>query len=634
MKHARHTIHGGRPFAAALAALLLLPAATVAAPQACGCEKRQGLSWSEHLNYYSNMVSIVKDVDTRYSELEDQLKKAQAAWKEVDEALETATELKDRIRKLKDDGAALKAKFQTNRDNRDALIGLKSGFETFLDDWNQAVNDQRSLYGNDGWETELRKGDKAYESFKRTAGRFMAAYQKAEFLRFGSGGNLECVIRQFDETDRKKETADTWAAELSKDKESANDNRLKLLDMKSDMDSDFVDMKGYIQTVAEFFGLPDTATPDQIKAEIDSRTVERVTIRFGNLKLPIEPQTLRKGIDKPERVQPDPEPNGPGFLGWRERSNERDFDDWDQPLTENMQLDAKWGYTIWVGGEKLDFDSSDWSDHWTWSAIFNDDRVQRKQTALTRQAPKGKMWDGWASDDKPTEPIRTLTASAVDGTRLVPCYSDVSYTLTFVVPEGNAPPPQQLGYKDMPRVPDVTTLESFRGYRYIRWSLEPGGKKAWNGEAPLTNDLSVYAVPEADFTLRFHGKDKAFIEEVPVRASEPFSLVGAPKAPDRKGETFRGWIDGQGRPFRGGLLTEDANLYAEYGPETTSEMIRRLYRPLEERFPLESVACCDAGLVILLGVLGLAGRKPRTKKRGGKAEDPPPAEGDGSKSAS
>ena len=161
--------------AAALAALLLLPAATVAAPQACGCEKRQGLSWSEHLNYYSNMVSIVRDVDVRYTELEKARADAQTAWTAAADALERATELKDRTRRLKNAGSDLKAKFQSNRDNPAGLVGLGAAFGTFLEDWDGAVEDQRALYGaSGGWESALRRGDKAREDFERTAKRFLS----------------------------------------------------------------------------------------------------------------------------------------------------------------------------------------------------------------------------------------------------------------------------------------------------------------------------------------------------------------------------------------------------------------------------------------------------------------------------
>ena len=624
--------------AAALASLILLPVATVAAPQPCGCEKRQGLSWPEHLSYWSNMVEDVRNVNLRYTELEKLHADAETDWAAVADALEGTEALKDRMARLKQEGSALKGKFQSFRDDPAALVGLGKAFGELREARAEATSDLQSFYGaNGGWETSLRKAEKAREDFVKTAKRFLSAYQKAENLRYGSGGNIDCVIRLFDDAERQKEDADTWAADLTSGQNDAADNRQKLLSRKSDIESAFADLDDYMRMIAETFGLPSTATPEQIEAEIANRTVERVTVRFGNVKRAIEPQTLRKGIDKPEKVEPDGDANGPGFLGWRERANERDFDDWDKPLSDNLVLDAKWGYRIYVAGEPMEFPSSDWNDRYTLAAVFTDERVQAKRDDLAKQAPKGKVLDGWATSESPEEPLAVLTANAINGMRLVPHYADVKYTLSFVVPEGKAPPPQTLGWKELPRVPDLTKLESANGFRYVRWSLKQGGSESWNGGEPLTEDLTVFAVPEADYNLRFHDENGVFLATIPVRAAESFALARAPQPPARKGLVFAGWKDGKGKAFAGGAVAEDMKLYAEYREESASEFVRRMYKPLEDRFPLESLAGADVGLLLLLGGLAVAGRKPRAKKaKKGKegdaaaaAETKPDAKADG-----
>lgn len=609
----------GRAAAAVLLALALLPAARASAAQVCGCDKRQGLSWAEHLQYYSNMVSIVKDVNDRYDELKKFHENAETGWTAVSEALDKAEKLKSRSGQLKLDGSALKSQFQTYRDDPEALEGLLDKYTAFRTDWSDTSTALQNQNDGEGWEASLREAEKAREDFVKTAKRFLSAYQKAENLRYGSGGNIDCVVRLFDEADRKKETSDSWAQDLLDGQNAAADNRSKLLGLKNDVESNLNDLDGYRRSIAETFGLAPTATLDQIETEIHDRTTPRVTLRFGKVKNPIDEQRLRKGIDKPEKVEPVGDSDGPGFLGWRERSGNRDFTDWDTPLEEDTTLDAKWGYRIHVSGEEHVFPVLGFNARLSLSDIFADPWMRQKRQQAQENTPDGKVFDGWVTNERPEEPIMNLTSLAEDGMRLTAHYKDVEYTLTFVVPDGTkTPPPQKLGFKEIPSVPPYSELQSANGFRYVRWALKNG--ETWNGGQPLTEDLTVYAVPEADFKLNFYTKDNLFIGTVPVRSTDSFSLDRAPTPPKRKGETFEGWIDNRENEFKGGTVEADMNLYAAYHPETSSELVRRLFKPLEDRFPVESLAVADIGLLLLLGGLVVVGIKPRAKKRGAKQD--------------
>ena len=635
---------GRRAAVFAVAAALALLAAPARAgllssddTRECGCTKKGNYTWAEHLTLWSNMVSIVRNVNESYNAASDAAKAAQGEWINVENALEpvaaaerAATRLNDTARELQNNCSAYIA-----RDDNAALKNLIPQLEELFGEFGAQkraweglrVDALSSAAGRDALSEERNR--KKFDEEKR---RFADWYRKADDFRF-QAVSLACVNNEWLKIRDLKDELDRADASFARGRDEARERREGLARQQKKVADSFLDVETKISGIGREFGLPPNSATNAILDAIVDRTVERVSVEFLNVPSRIPTIHLKKGFEKLVRPTPDPTApavDGPGFLYWRVRDAEERFEGWDKPVDASLRLEAVWGFRIDVDGFKtLEFPAYDWNDTLSASTVVNNPELAEYAERLKKGPADdpGRIFDGWATTAEPDIVLTARSGLLRNRTTITPHRSVATFRVTFVVPGGTPPAPIVWTYNaDGPfPVPPALPPDTANGFHYVRWSLDPNGSEEWTGGTALTGNLTVYAVREADFRISFRDEDGAPIGESGAKKGERFSLLNAPRPPVKPGRTFVEWRHADGRTFDGTDIAGDLEVLAEYRDETPEEAIRRYLEPISSRVGIHVLAAADVALLVLLVVLLATGRGPRSPKPR-KSEDAPGAE--------
>ena len=634
----RHPLPGrrGAALGAALAAALLLPpAASAAAPQICGCEKRGSYTWAEHLTLWSNMVSAVRNVKENYAEARAAIAATRGDWDAADEKFDDVSSAADKAAALNERARELQGQVGTYvaQDAPEKLALLVPNLEKLVDDLlagRKAWSDLDAESFSSSLGRAARDEEKHRKTFAEHRRGFDDWYAKADDLRFGAI-SLPCVQSEWRNIEAFKAELARAADSFDRGREDAVRRRDDLAKKQKAVEDSFKDVDNKLSGIGRELGLPANADPKTILETIRDRTVKRATVRFFNVPEPMHTLSLKIGIDEIKRPANPAARGGPGFLYWRERSKGGPFSDWGEKASRDLDLEAVWGYTVSVMGfeDDLSFPVEGWQDSVPVAYVLADPKLKARADELrARNEDPGRVFDGWATSAEPDVRLGDRSGDLRNYTKLLPLWKKAEYRITWVVPGGTPPPPTTWTYEAAGPFPVPPPLPEAgaNGFHYVRWSLDENGAEEWGGGTAITNNLTVFAVREADYKVLFRDEDGAPLPdgERGAKKGEEFGLYAAPKPPAKPGKTFVEWRLKDGSAFLGGALRGDMEVFAEYRPETKEEAIRRLLAPITGRFPLPLLAVADAALLVVLVVLlftggGGSGRSKKKKKAGATA---------------
>lgn len=460
---------------------------------------------------------------------------------------------------------------------------------------------------------------------------------------WGQHSKMHCINARFDEMPRIGRDIETSLAELETVRAQWDDAEKAFRDNRSEADRRWRDITGCPGKIAGTLHMEDgVSTFDDLIRRLDAlKPPVHVSFFAGEADL-FKEQDLKAG-DTLGRPMPPPTPPRDGLvlLGWRDRDADVGdepadalFSGWNQPVARDMDLIAVWGYRITVrgleGGSRT-YPVSDRGGPVDLGGVLSRPEVE----ALRDNPPAGQRFRVWQDAD--TGEVVSFRTPVTRSLVVEPVYGDIVWTVTWMDAGGKNVLGTTEFRPDAPVRPRSDLMpRNENGYRYLHWSSEDGGDP-WSGFGkPISADITLYAVRQADHQVLFQYDDGESIpgpDGIPAMAGfqdgTPFDLRNAPVPAERRGFRFAGWTDRNGATWLGRPVTDDIVLVARYRRETTLEYLDRVFAPVEARLPIPVVAGADVILlVLLLLLLRAGGTNPPGESRSHQGLDPSASSGE------
>jgi uncharacterized repeat protein (TIGR02543 family) len=262
----------------------------------------------------------------------------------------------------------------------------------------------------------------------------------------------------------------------------------------------------------------------------------------------VDTQTVGEGgrAYRPE----DPKKSGSAFIDWYSDSQLTKIYDFDEPVTKDITLYAKWGK-----GCTVTFDTNGGSDD-------IDSRIVAKGQALDwaeRPEKDGQIFIYWCSDRELTErydfaePVTkdiTLYAKWGDPCKVTFETNGGSYISGDIVGKGS--------YVDEPAAPKKS------GKAFGGWYSDQALTKEYDFDAPVSGDITLYAKWLEKVTVTFDSNGGS-----PVKSQE-IAIGSRPEYPDepqKSGKAFDGWYTNKELTKEYDFdepVTKDTTLYAKW----------------------------------------------------------------------
>ncbi len=563
----------------------LLPVASVRAALPCGCTPGIFESVADHVAAYSNILDVVQSAQDNRRAAAGCVEKAKKA---MDDLTRRNIEFSGAVKKLAEAQAPLEDRQRNVRssllepDNKEQLGHFR---DSLRNEWNDAMTAWQDVNAaSDSIDEPKARFDDAVREVELAKQRYEANRETARSI-WGQHSKLHCVNARFDEIPKIGREVYTSLKEMQSFKDQWKDAEKSFQTSLSDARKAWRDITGLPGKIADTFHM-DTgvSTFDDLLLRLDALKPP-VHVAFFAGEADLFKEIDLKAGDSLSRPMPPPKPSRDGLvlLGWRDRDTDAGdepaealFTGWNKPVDHDMELMAVWGYRITVrgmeGGSRT-YPVSDRGGSVDLGGVLGRSEVE----AVCDHPPAGQRFRTWKDADTgdPVTSRTTITRSMV----IEPDYGDIVWTVTWMDAGGK----NVLGTTEFR--PDIPVRQRYdlmprneNGYRYLHWSSEDGGDE-WKGFGhPISADITLYAVRQADHQVRFQYEDGESVPDpdgAPAIAGfqngTPFDLRNAPVPADRRGFRFDGWVDREGESWLGRPVMDDIVLVARYRRESTGK---------------------------------------------------------------
>lgn len=282
-----------------------------------------------------------------------------------------------------------------------------------------------------------------------------------------------------------------------------------------------------------------------------------------------EPTTRVSVVDRASQkttgiaVPSAPTRTGYMFSRWTSDKTGKQAYDFDTPVTDDMTLYAQWdpAYTV-----SFDNDGYDYQPY----TVEQGDTATEPAQDPTRD---GYAFNGWYADAARTVPF-DFTKPLTSDVTLYAGWKSTNHTVTFDSQGGSAVNPQTVADGKTATAPAEPTRS---GFTFGGWSTDQQGTQSYTFAAPVTGDLTLYAVwvdnASMPHSVTFHANDGTQNTSW-IRVSAGSTVQAPNPAPTRQGYRFAYWsLDAAGtQPYDfNTTVTTDLDLYAQWaGMHTVS----------------------------------------------------------------
>lgn len=259
-----------------------------------------------------------------------------------------------------------------------------------------------------------------------------------------------------------------------------------------------------------------------------------------------------------------PHRDGYVFLGWTtDEDGTHDFD-FATPITQRMQLWAKW-----ARGHVVTFDSAGGTQ--IPSQTLGDGATIIRPDDPTKD---GYVFTGWSTSADGSAGIYDFSSAVTGDLTLTAQWRVLTHTVTFNTGSGDALPAQVVNHGDAVALPTAPHRD---GYDFVGWvtgtNADGGANNVpYNSAAPITEDITLYArwVPTGTVihTVTFISDTEAGTDTALRMYVENGAPVTVPDpAPARDGYRFDGWFTDEvcNTPLAANaVVSDDMTVYAKW----------------------------------------------------------------------
>ena len=246
------------------------------------------------------------------------------------------------------------------------------------------------------------------------------------------------------------------------------------------------------------------------------------------------PDAIEVTIGEDGKITPPEEPQRDDYIfsGWYKDSiglNEFSFD---ESVTSDIRLFAKWTPTV------LRVTFNDGMGGKTYQNVAVGGLVKEPEEELTRT---DYDFDGWYADAKFNTPFDFETMTIEKNTTIYAKWRLVNATVTFVLYDEESDV-QKIPVGEKVARPSDPVRGEEGAYRFVGWTADRAGTTPFDFEAPVTDNISVYAQWEmlkatVTFNVNYESGEESDYTLVDVNTA-----VSEPSDPVRDGYEFTGWF--------------------------------------------------------------------------------------------
>ncbi|MFJ5767750.1 InlB B-repeat-containing protein, partial [Lysinibacillus sp. NPDC093210] len=267
-------------------------------------------------------------------------------------------------------------------------------------------------------------------------------------------------------------------------------------------------------------------------------------------------QTVAHG-EKVSKPTPAPTKAGYTFGGWYTDVTLTETYDFNNEITANTTLYAKWKpvtYTVnfEVNGGSLVPSQS----------VAHGEKVSKPTSAPTKA---GYTFEGWYTDDEGTEQYDFTNHVITANTTLYAKWEPLKYTVSFEVSGGSAVPSQTVAHGEKVTVPPAPTKA---GYTFEGWYTDDERTNQYDfTNNVITANTTLYAKWEpVGYTVNFEVGGGSVVPSQSVAHGKKATV---PPAPTKAGYTFEGWYTDDERTNQydfTNVITANTTIYAKWKP--------------------------------------------------------------------
>lgn len=222
----------------------------------------------------------------------------------------------------------------------------------------------------------------------------------------------------------------------------------------------------------------------------------------------------------------DPTYEGHTFNGWFTDSNFSNQYNFNNPISQNLTLYAKWTQITYT----VTFNTGSGS-------FVANQTVTHKNTATKPTDPTctGYTFGGWYTNSNYTTAYNFST-QVTGNITLYAKWNRIYYTVSFNSDGGSAVSNQSIAHGSTVSAPAAPTKD---GYTFGGWYIDSGKTTAYNFSTTVTNNITLYAKwTIIVLTVTFNSQGGTAVASAKVNWG---SKVSVPTVPTREGYTFNRW---------------------------------------------------------------------------------------------